>query len=87
MRHHGTYCFRARLITALLADISLVWLPQDPAFAASDSAQDLTSIGNGWSGDAQLFVRAQKVGGFVELAIPAKEPGASKVVLYATRAR
>ena len=49
--------------------------------------QDLRAIGNGWSGDAQLFVRAQKVGEFVELAIPAKEPGARKVVLYATQAQ
>jgi hypothetical protein len=45
-----------------------------------------SAIGKGWSGDAQLFVRTRKVGDFVELAIPAKEAGARKVVLYATRA-
>jgi hypothetical protein len=49
-------------------------------------AQDVGTIGNGWSGDAQFFVRGQKVRDFVELAIPAKEAGARKVVLYATRA-
>jgi hypothetical protein len=48
--------------------------------------QDLQAIGNGWSGDAQLFVRAQKVGDFVEIAIPVRGPGASKVLLHATRA-
>ena len=63
---------------------SLKIVDQTPGIVAE--AQDLTAIGNGWSGDAQLFVRAQKVGDFVELAIPAKEPGARKVVLYATRA-
>jgi hypothetical protein len=49
-------------------------------------AQDLRGVGSGWSGDAQLFVRAQKIGDFVELAIPANEPGARKIVLHATRA-
>jgi len=49
-------------------------------------AQDLHGIGTGWSGDTQLFVQARKVGDFVEITIPAKEPGARKVVLYATRA-
>ena len=63
---------------------SLKIVDQTPGIVAE--AQDLTSIGNGWSGDAQLFVRAQKVGDFVELAVPAKEPGSRKVVLYATRA-
>jgi len=49
-------------------------------------AQDLQGIGNGWSGDAQLFVQAHKAGDFVEVAVSVKEPGARKVVLYATRA-
>jgi hypothetical protein len=49
-------------------------------------AQDLRGIGTGWSGDAQLFVQARKVGDFVEITIPAKEPGARKIVLHATRA-
>ena len=49
-------------------------------------AQDLQAVGHGWSGDAQLFVQARKVGDFVEIAIPAKEPGPRKVVLHATRA-
>jgi len=48
--------------------------------------QALASYGPGWSGDAQLFVQAKQVGDFAELAIPAKEAGAKKVVLYATRA-
>jgi hypothetical protein len=48
--------------------------------------QDLQSFGNGWSGDAQLFVQAHKVGDFIELAIPAKEAEARRIVLYATRA-
>ncbi len=49
-------------------------------------AQDLRAIGDGWSASAQLFVRAQKEGDFVEVVIPAKEPGVRKVVLHATRA-
>ncbi|HPM79353.1 MAG TPA: DUF2961 domain-containing protein [Candidatus Anammoximicrobium sp.] len=48
--------------------------------------QDVGSFGSVWSGDAQLFVQAKKVGDFVELAIPAPQPGARKLVLYATRA-
>ena len=48
--------------------------------------QELSGIGNGWSGDAQLFIRAAKVGDYVELAIPAKDSGARKVILHATRA-
>ena len=47
--------------------------------------QDLRDIGNGWSGDAHLFVQAQKVGDFVEVAIPAQEPGARSIILRATR--
>ena len=49
-------------------------------------AQTLGAYGRGWSGDAHLFVQAKKAGDFVELAIPAREPGARKVVIYATRA-
>jgi hypothetical protein len=49
-------------------------------------AQSLALFGPGWSGGAHLFVKAAKLGDFVELAIPVKEPGARKVVLYATRA-
>ncbi len=49
-------------------------------------AQDVSGLGGGWSGGAQLFVRAQKTGDFVEVAIPAAEPGARKVALHATRA-
>ena len=63
---------------------SLAIVHRTPGIVAE--VQDLRAIGNGWSGDAQLFVRAQKVGDFVEIAIPAKEPGARKVVLHATRA-
>lgn len=48
--------------------------------------QELSGIGNGWSGDAQLFIRAAKVGDYVELSIPAKDSGARKVILHATRA-
>lgn len=38
-----------------------------------------------WSGGAQLFVRGNKPGDFVELAIPAGGPGAKKITLYATK--
>lgn len=63
---------------------SLAIIDRPPGIAAE--AQDLTALGNGWSGDAQLFVRAQNIGDFVELAIPAPESGAKKIVLHATRA-
>jgi hypothetical protein len=49
--------------------------------------QDLQDFGNRWSGNAQLFVQARKVGDFVEVAIPAAEVGARKIVLYATKAK
>jgi hypothetical protein len=52
----------------------------------SASAQDVRNVGTGWSGDTQLFVQARKAGEFVEIEIPAKEPGARKLVLHATRA-
>ena len=48
--------------------------------------QDLRAIGTGWSGAAQIFVKAQKVEDFVEVAIPAKEPEPRKIALHATRA-
>src|ERR1039458_2023726 len=63
---------------------SLAVVNQTPGIVAE--AQDLRAVSNGWSGDAQLFVRTQKVGDFVEVALPAKEPGARKIVLHATRA-
>ena len=47
--------------------------------------QDLRDLGDGWSGDAHLFVQAQKTGDFVEVVIPAKEPGARRIILHATR--
>lgn len=46
--------------------------------------QDLRAYGNGWSGDAHLFVKAQQPGDFVELAIPASR--SAKVTLFGTRA-
>jgi hypothetical protein len=63
---------------------SLAIVDQTPGIVAE--IQDLSSIGTGWSGNAQLFVRARKTGDFVEVAIPANEPGAKRVVLHATRA-
>jgi hypothetical protein len=57
---------------------------RSPGLAAD--TQDLQSYGRGWSGAAQLFVRAQKPGDFVEIAIPAKEAGPKKIVLHATKA-
>jgi hypothetical protein len=38
-----------------------------------------------WSDAAQLFVQGNKVGDYVELLIPAAQPGAKKIVLYATK--
>jgi hypothetical protein len=49
-------------------------------------AQNLRAYGSGWSGDAQLFVHGQKPGDFVEIAIPAGEPGARSVAIHATKA-
>lgn len=55
-----------------------------PGIAAE--SQELQGLGTGWSGDAQLFVRAKGIGDFVELVIPAKGAAARKLVLHATRA-
>jgi hypothetical protein len=63
---------------------SLAIVVRTPGIVAE--SQDLRTMGNGWSGDAQLFVRAQKIGDFVEVAIPAKESGGRKLLLHATRA-
>jgi hypothetical protein len=38
-----------------------------------------------WSGDAQLFVNGKVVGDFIELQIPATEPGRKKLTLYGTK--
>ena len=54
--------------------------------STSAAPQDLKYLGAGWSSDSHLFVRATKVGDFVELAIPAKEAGARKLTLHATKA-
>jgi len=40
MKHNVPYCFRTKLIAALLAGISHLLLLQHPAFAASDTGQD-----------------------------------------------
>jgi hypothetical protein len=58
----------------------------DCAPEVAAEAQDVSGIGTGWSNGAQLFVRARKVGDFVEIAIPATGTEARKVALYATRA-
>jgi hypothetical protein len=63
---------------------SLALADRTPGIAAE--RQDLDGFGNGWSGDAHLFVRAQKVGDFVEFIIPTPEPAAKRLVLHATRA-
>lgn len=63
---------------------SLAIVDRSPGLVAE--TQDLRGLGNGWSGGAQLFVRAQKVGDFVEVAIPATAPGVRKLVLHATQA-
>ena len=63
---------------------SLAILDRSPELVAEP--QDLASFGDGWSGNAQLFVRPKAVGEFVELAIPAQDSGARKLVLHATRA-
>ena len=63
---------------------SLALVDQSPGLVAE--TQDLHAVGNGWSADAQLFVRAQRAGDFVEVAIPATGPGARRIVLHATRA-
>ena len=39
-----------------------------------------------WSGGKQLFVRARKVGDFIELALPTAAKGKCKMALYATKA-
>jgi hypothetical protein len=38
-----------------------------------------------WSNDAQLWIRGNKPGDFVELAIPAQGAGAKRLTLYATK--
>jgi hypothetical protein len=38
-----------------------------------------------WSGDQQLWVRAQQVGDFIELEVPVAEPGPRRLTVYATR--
>lgn len=48
--------------------------------------QDLSMLDSPWSGNMQLFVQAAHIGDFVELAIPASDPGPRRIVLHATRA-
>ena len=55
-----------------------------PDIAAAPQA--LGQYGNGWSNDAHLWVQAKKVGDFVEIEVPAPEPGKKKLMLHATRA-
>ena len=74
----------ARKIAGAQECEALVIVARTPGLATE--AQDVRAVGTGWSGEAQLFVKARNIGDFVELAIPAKEPGAKKLVLHATRA-
>ena len=48
--------------------------------------QDLAAYGEGWSGGAHLFLKATRVGDFVELAIPAPDTAPRRLILHATRA-
>jgi hypothetical protein len=43
------------------------------------------ALGREWSGEAQLGVRAQGVGDFVELHVPVAEPGRRRVVVFPAR--
>jgi hypothetical protein len=52
----------------------------------SPGPQALGQYGNGWSNDTHLWVQATKEGDFVELEVPAPEPGARRILLHATRA-
>ncbi len=45
----------------------------------------LLQHGKRWSSDAQLWVRAEKVGEFIELTIPAQAPETRRLILHATR--
>ena len=38
-----------------------------------------------WSSAAQLFVKGNRVGDYIELLIPAAQPGPKKILLYATK--
>ena len=52
----------------------------------SAGPQDLSVYRGAWSDASQLFVQAKRPGDFIELKVPAREPGPWKVVLHATRA-
>lgn len=48
--------------------------------------QPLSQFGDGWSGNAHLWVQAKQAGDFVELAIPALDQDARRITLHATKA-
>jgi hypothetical protein len=54
--------------------------PNTPAESQSGALSD-----GEWSGDAQLLVRGNRPGDFIELRIPAPEKGPKKLTLYATK--
>jgi len=56
---------------------------QTPDITAEPQAMALAQ--GAWSGGAQLWIRGQRVGDFIELRIPAPQPGAQKLTLYATK--
>jgi hypothetical protein len=74
---------RAKLAGAAECE-SLAIVDQSLGMAAEPQA--LGVFGAGWSNDAQLFVQAKHVGDYVEIAVPAAEPGTKRLVLHATRA-
>ena len=60
-----------------------------PVLAKSPGLQVSTqTIGDmQWSGDSQLFLQNNKVGGFIELGIPAKDNESKRLILSLTKSR
>jgi hypothetical protein len=57
------------------------------SFGLITENQSMLPFTGTWSGNAQLLIRGQKIGDFVELTIPATGDAPRRVTLYATRAR
>jgi len=78
--HEGVGTFK---IAGAIECETMTRTAQTPGLAMENQGAGLQD--GQWSGDAHLFVRAAKVGDFVELEIPVSDDQPRKVVLYATK--
>jgi hypothetical protein len=75
---------RPRKIAGAIELETVVATAKAPGVGVETQRGDLLSSGK-WSGDAQMFVRANRVGDFIEISLAAPDDKSRKVTIYPTK--